>query len=84
MEAVPVARSRQRSFSWTKRRQEKVEKPADALPGRGGINVAMRPTLLNGLSRSGGTCAGTRTTCLEQRVSKAVALRDETMWDADH
>jgi hypothetical protein len=59
-----------------------VEKPADAVPGRGGINVQVKPTVL-------GSLAGVREymqeypyTCLEQKISVAVALRDKSRWQA--
>lgn len=59
-----------------------VQRPADALPGRGGIQ-----TLLT--ARLGGELPGVREymraypyTCFEQRTSRSVALRDQAMWDA--
>jgi uncharacterized protein YfaS (alpha-2-macroglobulin family) len=59
-----------------------VAVPKDALPGRGGVSVALR-------SRLADTLAGVRDymkdypyTCLEQRASVAVALRDEVRWNA--
>ncbi|MFO1205332.1 MAG: MG2 domain-containing protein [Burkholderiales bacterium] len=57
-----------------------VEAPRDALPGRGGIELKLAPTI-------GGDLAGVREfmrafpyTCLEQRASQAIALRDATRW----
>jgi len=54
--------------------------PGDALPGRGGISVDLR-------ARLGDDLAGVREymslypfTCIEQRVSQAVALRDAGLW----
>jgi len=59
-----------------------VQRPADALPGRGGIE-----TTLN--ARLGGDLPGVRDymraypyTCFEQRTSRSVALRDKAMWEA--
>ncbi|GAB3471921.1 MG2 domain-containing protein [Massilia terrae] len=59
-----------------------VERPADALPGHGGIEASFSPKL-------GGELPGVREymqaypyICLEQRVSQAVALRDPERWDA--
>jgi uncharacterized protein YfaS (alpha-2-macroglobulin family) len=59
-----------------------VQRPPDALPGRGGIQ-----TMLS--ARLGGELPGVRDymaaypyTCFEQRTSRAVALRDRAMWDA--
>jgi uncharacterized protein YfaS (alpha-2-macroglobulin family) len=59
-----------------------VQRPADALPGRGGIE-----TMLS--ARLGGDLPGVRDymraypyTCFEQRTSRSVALRDKAMWEA--
>ncbi|MBI5617998.1 MAG: alpha-2-macroglobulin [Gammaproteobacteria bacterium] len=56
--------------------------PADAVPGRGGIDLTLKPKL-------GGDLDGVREymtfydyICLEQLVSKAVALQDDDRWDA--
>jgi uncharacterized protein YfaS (alpha-2-macroglobulin family) len=54
--------------------------PADALPGQGGVQVRLAPSLIAGL---GGIEAWMRDypyMCLEQRVSRAVALRDPELW----
>lgn len=57
-----------------------VERPADALPGHGGVLASFSPKL-------GGDLPGVREymlaypyICLEQRVSQAVALRDPARW----
>jgi uncharacterized protein YfaS (alpha-2-macroglobulin family) len=57
-----------------------VAAPAQSLADRGGISVQLRSTLA-------GELAGVRDymerypyTCLEQRISRAVALRDEAAW----
>lgn len=57
-----------------------VQPPADAVPGRGGIRASFA-------ARLGGDLPGVRDwmtaypyTCLEQRASQAVALRDEASW----
>jgi uncharacterized protein YfaS (alpha-2-macroglobulin family) len=59
-----------------------VQRPADALPGRGGIQTVLT-------ARLGGELPGVRDymkaypyTCFEQRTSRAVALHDQAMWDA--
>jgi uncharacterized protein YfaS (alpha-2-macroglobulin family) len=59
-----------------------VERPADALPGRGGIRTVLA-------ARLGGELPGVRDymgaypyTCFEQRTSRAVALRDGRLWEA--
>ena len=59
-----------------------VEKPSDAVSGRGGVYVQVKPVLAH-------TLAGVREymteypyTCLEQKISRAVALRNGDMWQA--
>jgi hypothetical protein len=58
-----------------------VQRPADALPGRGAIEVSLARTL-------GGDLRGVREymqqypyTCLEQQGSRAIALGDRAAWD---
>ncbi len=59
-----------------------VARPSDAVPGRGGVDVSLRPTL------SGGTAGIERYfgaypySCLEQQSSSAVGLRDAARWQA--
>lgn len=60
----------------------KVKLPSDAIPGRGGIDIALRARLSDGM---GGVTRFMRNypyTCLEQKVSRAVALRDPDLWKA--
>jgi uncharacterized protein YfaS (alpha-2-macroglobulin family) len=57
-----------------------VQKPADAIAGRGGIHVTFRPTLLNGMTGVIDYMSRYPYTCLEQTVSKAIALRDAALW----
>ncbi len=57
-----------------------VERPADALPDMGGIRVTFQPRLLNGLSGVLEYMKAYPYTCLEQVVSKAVALGDTELW----
>jgi uncharacterized protein YfaS (alpha-2-macroglobulin family) len=61
----------------------KVERPADALPGHGGVMTSFS-------ARLGGDLPGVREymgrypyTCFEQVTSKAVALRDPARWQAN-
>ena len=57
-----------------------VEKPKDAIPGRGGINVSLNPKLAEGVSGVTEYMKWYPYSCLEQKTSIAVALRDETLW----
>jgi hypothetical protein len=56
--------------------------PADAVPGRGGVSVALRARLAAELDGVREYMSRYPYTCLEQRVSRAVALRDEALWRA--
>jgi len=57
-----------------------VEIPSDALPGRGQIRVNYRPRIAEGLTGVSDYMNTYPYTCMEQRVSMAVALRDEGRW----
>ncbi|OPY70174.1 MAG: hypothetical protein A4E57_00702 [Syntrophorhabdaceae bacterium PtaU1.Bin034] len=57
-----------------------VERPDDAIPGRGGIHLGLKPKIAEGLDGVAGYMSQYPYVCLEQRVSKAVALRNGTMW----
>lgn len=57
-----------------------VEKPADALNGRGGVQTSLKPKLAQGLDGVREYMKRYPYTCLEQKISMAVALRDETLW----
>jgi len=57
-----------------------VERPPDAVPGRGGIEVSLRPTLAGGLEPLREHMRAYPYTCLEQEVSRAIALRDAALW----
>lgn len=78
--AVPVKTYQATLVRWEKPIEQSVARPADALPDRGGIRVAFAPKLSGGLD-------GVRTwmrdypyTCLEQKVSRIVALNDARGW----
>ena len=57
-----------------------VQRPADAIPDRGGLRVSLRARLGDGLGGVSDYMARYPYSCLEQRVSKAVALRNPTLW----
>ena len=57
-----------------------VERPADALPGRGGVKTRLTPKISDGLDGVTDYMKRYSYTCLEQRISRAVALRDEGLW----
>ncbi|MGA0572566.1 alpha-2-macroglobulin family protein [Variovorax sp. VNK109] len=57
-----------------------VSPPADALPGRGGLKIALQPKLAEGLPGVRDWFANYPFICLEQKTSKSVGLRDGKMW----
>ena len=54
--------------------------PADALPGQGGLRLALQPRLAEGLPAIRDWFARYPYACLEQQASKAIGLRDARMW----
>ncbi len=57
-----------------------VERPKDAVPGRGSVRVNFRPKIADGLSGVVDYMKRYPYTCMEQMISVAVALRDENLW----
>ncbi len=60
-----------------------ADRPSGAIPGRGGVSVALRPTLAGSLEGVREYMTRYPYSCLEQRISKAVALRDAVRWNAE-
>jgi alpha-2-macroglobulin len=58
-----------------------VERPSDAISGMGGIRVAFKPRLVDGLTSVADYMKLYPYSCLEQLISKAVVLRDSVLWD---
>ncbi|MBS0613539.1 MAG: hypothetical protein JSS24_10245 [Proteobacteria bacterium] len=59
-----------------------VERPRAAVPGRGGLEITLRARLGDGLTGVREYMRGYPYPCLEQQISRAVALRDRAAWDA--
>jgi len=59
-----------------------VQRPADALPGKGGVRTSLSPQLAGGLDGVRDYMARYPYTCFEQRTSQAVALGDPKRWSA--
>ena len=57
-----------------------IEKPKDAISGKGGVNVSFRKKLSNGLGGVTWFMKNYPYTCMEQKTSRAIALRDEALW----
>lgn len=78
--AVPVQTYQATLSQLRETLRQPVERPADALPGRGGIRVIAGRTLTRGLAGLRDWMRQYPYGCLEQRVSRAIALRDEGLW----
>jgi uncharacterized protein YfaS (alpha-2-macroglobulin family) len=59
-----------------------VERPADAVPGRGGVNVQVQGKLAGDLPGVREYLSAYPYTCFEQRASVAIGLRDPALWSA--
>jgi uncharacterized protein YfaS (alpha-2-macroglobulin family) len=59
-----------------------AERPKNAVPGRGGLEVTLRAKLGDGLDGVREYMSFYAYSCLEQNLSRAVALRDRADWDA--
>lgn len=79
--AVPVGVQQATLIQLDRPPTMKVALPPDALPGRGGVSIAVRPRIAEGLEEVRRFMADYPFICLEQKVSKAVALRDRELWD---
>lgn len=67
-------------FQLDRAADQPVERPADAEPGRGDVRVVLAPSLTSGLDGVREWWLAYPYACLEQQVSKAVALRDAGRW----
>ncbi len=83
VEPVVPVRVQQATLAHLSKPQEfPVAPPANALPGRGGVRVSLARSLLGGLETVREAMSRYRFTCIEQRVSVAVALDDAERWAA--
>jgi uncharacterized protein YfaS (alpha-2-macroglobulin family) len=57
-----------------------VRQPEGAVKGRGGINVALRPRLTEGLGGVVHYMKNYPYSCMEQTVSRAISLKDDALW----
>ncbi len=78
--AVPVSTFQATLTQLEKEYRLAVEHPKDAIPGRGGVKVNFRPKITDALSGVIDYMKRYPYTCMEQMISVAVALRDESLW----
>jgi uncharacterized protein YfaS (alpha-2-macroglobulin family) len=79
--AVPERTFQATIFQLEAAQDTAVHRPANAIPGRGGVNVRMQAKLAGDLPGVREYLSRYPYTCFEQRVSIAVGLRDRFMWD---
>jgi len=82
IEAVPVRVYQATLFQIERATSLVAGAPKDALPGRGAVRVILRRSLAEELSGVRDYMSRYPYTCLEQRVSKAIALGDPALWQA--
>jgi alpha-2-macroglobulin len=80
--ATPVRVVQSTLFQLDREHTLEVKKPEDALPGKGGITVSWRPKLADQVGGIEDYMVHYPYTCMEQKVSMAIALKDGSMWQA--
>jgi len=80
-EAVPVRTYQATLLQVDAPKDIKVERPGDAIPGKGGVRTTFTAQLAGSLPGVREYMAQYPYTCFEQRTSKAVALGDEKLWE---
>jgi uncharacterized protein YfaS (alpha-2-macroglobulin family) len=78
--AVPISTFQATIVQITKDYRLAVERPQDAIVGRGGVKVTVKPRISEGLNGVVDYMKGYPYTCMEQKISRAVALRNEALW----
>ncbi|MES2106959.1 MAG: alpha-2-macroglobulin family protein, partial [Pseudomonadota bacterium] len=79
--AVPVTVQQASLFQLDKTASMAVAQPADSLPGRGGLAISLMPSLAGPSEGIRRFFADYPYSCLEQKTSRAIGLRDTAMWD---
>lgn len=78
--AIPVRTFQATIVQITKDYRQAIARPQDALANRGGVRVTVRPRISEGLSGVIDYMKNYPYTCMEQKISTAVALRNEGLW----
>jgi hypothetical protein len=79
--AVPIRTFQATLFRWERPVEQPVQRPPDALPDRGALRVGFAPRLSAGLDGVRDWMRRYPYSCLEQKVSRAVALKDQQEWE---
>ncbi len=82
IKAVPVRTYQGTLLRWEHPIEQPIARPADAIPGEGGLAVTLSPSLTAGLDGVRQWMRDYPYICMEQRVSRAVALKDPKLWSA--
>ena len=77
---VPIRTFQATISQWQREIKQRVQPPADALPDRGGVQLLVRPSLAEGMGSMRDWMRRYPYSCLEQQISRAVALRDQGQW----
>lgn len=75
--AVPVRTLQATLWQYEKKESIPVQQPTDAIVGRGGLNVSMKASLSSGLVGVRRYMDEYPYSCLEQKLSKAIALQNK-------
>ncbi|WP_370446375.1 alpha-2-macroglobulin [Glaciimonas sp. PCH181] len=78
--AVPVTVQQATLFQLDKLFTLPVSRPADALPGRGGLAISLSPSLAANNAGLQRYFTEYPFSCLEQQASRAIGLRDDVQW----
>ncbi|TRZ48652.1 alpha-2-macroglobulin, partial [bacterium] len=80
IEAIPTRVFQASVMQLDKPHSLTVAKPINAVPGKGGVNLSFRKKLSHGLGGVTWYMKNYPYTCMEQKISRAIALRDEALW----
>ncbi|MBF0436021.1 MAG: Ig-like domain-containing protein [Magnetococcales bacterium] len=80
--AVPVRVTQATLSQLDKESRIQIAMPGDALPGSGGVEAVLASRVTDDLTGVKEYMQNYPYTCMEQRVSKAITLEDQTLWEA--
>jgi uncharacterized protein YfaS (alpha-2-macroglobulin family) len=79
---VPIRTVQATISQWQREMRQPVARPAEALPDRGGVQLLVRSSIAAGLDAMRDWMRRYPYACLEQQISRAVALRELGQWQA--
>ncbi|HEX9871516.1 MAG TPA: MG2 domain-containing protein, partial [Candidatus Tectomicrobia bacterium] len=78
--SVPIRTFQATISQWQGQIRQPVQRPADAFPDRGGVRLLVRSSMVQSLDGMRDWMRRYPYSCLEQQISRAVALRDQGQW----